>query len=183
MPGSGPALVDDGAAAHLEPGMPLPDLALAATVGGPVNLRARGGMSIVYVYPWTGRPGVSDPPGWDDIPGAHGSTPETEGFRDRYPRFRALGIEVFGLSTQAGEHQRELGARLDVPFPILSDADFAFQRALALPTFEAGGRQYLKRLTLVVEEGRIRHLFYPVDPPASHAGEVLAWLAQEHSRG
>ncbi len=182
MPGAGAALVDDGGAAHLKPGTLLPDLALAASAGDAVNLRTRHGSSIVYVYPWTGRPGLSDPPGWDDIPGAHGSTPETEGFRDRYAHFGALGFEVFGLSTQSGEHQRELGQRLGIAFVLLSDADFAFQTALALPTFEAGGVLFLKRLTLMVEDGRLRHVFYPVDPPGAHAEEVLAWLRDRENR-
>jgi peroxiredoxin len=166
---------DDGTA-HLQAGIALPDLALPATVGAPVNLCTRRGVSVVYVYPWTGRPGVADPPGWDDIPGAHGSTPETAGFRDLYPRFRALGAEVFGLSTQLSEHQRELSTRLDVPFAVLSDADFTFQAALRLPTFAAGSMDYLRRLTLLVEDGRLRHVFHPVRAPEAHAGEVLAWL-------
>ena len=167
---------DDGGAAHLVPGTELPDLTLPATMGAPVNLRVRRGRCIVYVYPWTGRPGLSDPPGWDDIPGAHGSTPETAGFRDAYPRFRALGVDVFGLSTQSGEHQRELSTQLAVPFAILSDADFAFQAALQLPTFAAGGVPYLKRLTLVVEDGRLHHVFHRVRMPETHADEVLSWL-------
>ncbi len=163
--------------AHLEPGLQLPDLALSATLGGPVNLGAQPGGAIVYVYPWTGRPGLPDPPGWDDIPGAHGSTPETIGFRDNYPRFRGIHFEVYGLSTQSGAHQRELCDRLGVPFAILSDADFAFQRALKLPTFDAGGTLFLTRLTLVVEDGMLRHIFYPVPEPETHAEAVLAWLA------
>jgi len=163
--------------AHLESGMPLPDLALAATVGSPVNLSARRGGAIVYVYPWTGRPGLPDPPGWDDIPGAHGSTPETVGFRDTYRRFQDMHFEVYGLSSQSGAHQRELCDRLSVPFAVLSDADFAFQRALRLPTFDAGGALFLKRLTLVVEEGRLRHIFYPVPEPETHAEAVWAWLS------
>jgi len=162
--------------AHLRAGIELPDLTLPATVGAPVNLRTRRGLSVVYVYPWTGRPGVADPPGWDDIPGAHGSTPETVGFRDLYRRFRALGAEVFGLSGQSAEHQRELSMRLGVPFAILSDADFAFQAVLRLPTFAAGGAAYLRRLTLLVEDGRLRHVFHPVRAPEAHADEVLAWL-------
>jgi peroxiredoxin len=167
---------DEGGTAHLLPGTELPDLALPATKGEPVNLQTWRGVSIVYVYPWTGRPGFSDPPGWDDIPGAHGSTPETEGFRDLYPRFRALSVDVFGLSTQLSEHQRELSTRLGVPFAILSDVDFAFQAALKLPTFSAGGVPFLKRLTLVAEDGRLRRAFYPVEAPAAHAQAVLAWL-------
>jgi peroxiredoxin len=154
----------------------LPDLALSSTSGGAVNLRRREGAAIVYVYPWTGRPGLPDPPGWDEIAGAHGSTPETAGFRDRYQQFRAFDVEVFGLSTQSDAHQRELCARLGVPFAILSDESYAFQRALGLPTFEAGGVAYLKRLTFFVRDGRIEHVFYPVHPPETHAREVLGWL-------
>jgi len=84
--------------------------------------------------------------------------------------------EVLGLSTQSSAHQRELCDRLGVPFAILSDADFAFQTAFKLPTFNAGAAPYLKRLTLVVEDGRLRHVFYPVPAPATHAEAVLAWL-------
>lgn len=172
---------DDGAARHLVAGLALPDMALAASIGGTVNLRTRRGTAIVYVYPWTGRPGVADPPGWDDIPGAHGSTPQTLGFRDRYRDFQTLEIEIFGLSTQSGEHHRELAARLKVPFPLLSDASFAFAKALGLPTFTAGGTPYLKRLTLFVRDGRIVRAFYPVHPPESHASEMLHWLARSGS--
>ncbi len=180
MAASAPPPVDDGAARHLV-GLALPDLALAATTGGAVNLRRRAGAAIVYVYPWTGRPGLADPPGWDDIPGAHGSTPETGAFRDSYRRFQALGVDVLGLSTQHSAHQRELVARLDVPFALLSDEGFGFQAALGLPTFEAGDARYLKRLTLYVENGHIGHVFYPVHLPETHAAKVLDWLKKARS--
>jgi peroxiredoxin len=173
-----PAPTDDGGARHLIAGKALPDLALPSTTGEPVNLRTRRGAAIIYVYPWTGRPGVPDPLGWDVIVGAHGSTPESEGFRDAYDRYAAQGVEVFGLSTQATEHQRELSQRLRLPFAILSDEDLRFQSALALPTFLAGETPYLKRLTLYVRDGSIVHTFYPVHPPAAHAVEVLSWLAR-----
>jgi len=174
---------DDGAAHHLVAGLALPDMALAASIGGAVNLLTRQGAAIVYVYPWTGRPGVADPPGWDDIPGAHGSTPETEGFRDHYAGFGALGVEVLGVSTQDTAHQRELSDRLGIPFALLSDEEFRLQKALRLPTFDAGGRPYLKRLTLIVRDGRIGHVFYPVHPPETHAAEVLDWLARAGAPG
>lgn len=173
------ALVDDGAARHLIPGLALPDVALPSSRGGTVNLSTRRGVSVVYVYPWTGRPGVPDPPGWDDIPGAHGSTPETECFRDHYLKFRAQRIEVFGVSTQSSEHHRELASRLAVPFALLSDEQFALREALDLPTFAAGGTPYLKRLTMLVRDGRISHTFYPVERPGNHAREVLDWLDEK----
>jgi peroxiredoxin len=170
------ALADDGAAGHLVPGLVWPDLALPSSRGGTINLSVRRGVSVVYVYPWTGRPGFSDPPGWDGIPGAHGSTPETESFRDYYLKFRAQRIEVFGVSGQSCEHHRELTTRLAVPFALLSDERFTLQEALKLPTFDAGGTPYLKRLTMLVRDGRISHTFYPVENPATHAREVLDWL-------
>lgn len=177
-----PAPLDDGAARHLAPGLEWPDVALPSSRGGTVDLRQRRGVSVVYVYPWTGRPGFSDPPGWDDIPGAHGSTPETEGFRDYYLKFRGQRIEVFGVSSQGSDHHRELISRLAVPFVLLSDERFELKEALKLPTFEAGGMPYLKRLTLLVRDGRISHTFYPVERPATHAREILDWL-DEKRRG
>ena len=174
-----PAPNDDGAARHLVNGLELPDIALPSSRGEMVNLGIRRGAAVVYVYPWTGRPGIADPPGWDDISGAHGSTPETEGFRDHYLKFRAQRIEVFGLSSQSAEHHGEFVARVAVPFPLLSDASFAFKQALNLPTFDAGGTPYLKRLTLLVRDGRIAHAFYPVKHPAAHARDVLDWLDEK----
>ena len=169
----------DAAVEHLVNGLALPDIALRSSRGGLVNLSTRKGAAVVYVYPWTGRPGLADPPGWDDIPGAHGSTPETEGFRDHYLKFRAQRIEVFGVSGQSSEHHRELIARLAIPFALLNDEVFSFQAALKLPTFEAGGALYLRRLTMLVRDGRITHTFYPVERPATHAHEVLEWLDEK----
>jgi peroxiredoxin len=168
--------VDDGAARHLRRGRRMPDLGLPATTGGSLNLARREGRVILYCYPWTGRPGLPYPEGWDSIPGAHGSTPQSEGFRDLYDGFRQVGAEVFGLSTQTSDYQREMAERLRLPFAILSDAAFALQRALSLPTFTTGGVTYLKRLTLALKNGAIERIYYPVHPPAAHAREVCAWL-------
>jgi peroxiredoxin len=161
---------------HLRRGRRLPDIALPTTAGRTVSLARLTGRSIVFCYPWTGRPGVANPPGWDDIAGAHGSTPETLGFRDLFAGFRQVAADLFGLSSQASGYQRELVERLHLPFEILSDQHFALQRALSLPTFETGGVVYLQRLTLCIRDGRIERVYYPVREPASHAREVCAWL-------
>lgn len=173
-----PAPTDDGGARHLVAGLAMPDMRLPATPGGTVNLARRDGASVVFVYPWTGRAGLPDPPDWDHIPGAHGSTPEAEGFRDAYRGFKAQDCEVFGLSGQDEEHHGELSRRLRLPFALLSDAGLAFARALRLPAFETGGVAYLRRLTLVVRDGRLVHAIYPVHPPDRHAAEVLAGLQE-----
>jgi peroxiredoxin len=128
---------------------------------------------VVIVYPWTGRPGHPNPPHWDDIPGAHGSTPELEGFRDHYAGFMRLGLKLFGLRRQTTDYHRALVARLALPFPILSDADGGFAAALGLPSFTTGGDIYLERLTLVVRDGQIKTVFHPVTDLARHAERVL----------
>jgi peroxiredoxin len=168
-----PQATNDGDAFHLSPGTNVPPVALPATDGTAVNLAALRGRSLVVVYPWTGRPGHPNPPDWDLIPGAHGSTPELEGFRDRHADFVRADFRLVGLSRQDTAYQRELVARLGLPFPIVSDAWGAFGTALALPTFATGGTVYLKRLTLVIADGRIEGVFYPVIDPAGHAAEVL----------
>jgi peroxiredoxin len=169
-------LADDGGALHLKRGMRLPDISLPATSGRTLSLARIAGMAIVYFYPWTGRPGLPNPPGWDDIPGAHGSTPEAEGFRDLYAGFRQVDTMVFGVSSQPTAYQQELVERLRLPFELISDSGFDLQRALALPTFTIGEVTYFRRLTIAVSNGRIERVYYPIPLPAAHPREVCAWL-------
>ena len=177
-----PSPQDDGAARHL-PGMRLPSIPLPATDGKTVDLSALSGRTVVYAYPRTGRPGVENPTGWDSIPGARGCTPQTCAFRDHFSELQRLGAKhVFGLSTQETAYQREAAERLHLPFPLLSDECLTLTRALRLPTFEAAGMTLLKRFTLIINEGRIEHVFYPVFPPDRNAGDVIEWLSN-HSRG
>ena len=164
---------------RLKPGAALPRVFLPATSGEEICLAEVSGPSLLIVYPWTGRPGHPNPPNWDDIEGAHGSTPELERFRDLAADFAALDVVLFGLSRQTTDWQREMAARLRLPFPILSDAGGRLTTALSLPSFTTGGDIYLKRLTLVLLSGAIEALFYPVPDPASHAGDVLRWLGDE----
>ena len=175
LPNDLPVPEDDGAADHL-PGMRLPPVPLASTSGEVVDLSALPGRTVVYCYPMTGRPDRSLPAGWDEIPGARGCTPQSCSFRDHHAELRSLGARVFGSSTQDTEYQREAAARLHLPFALLSDAGLAFAGALGLPTFEVDGMVLLKRLTLVIDEGRIEKVFYPVFPPDRSAEEVVEWL-------
>jgi peroxiredoxin len=176
LPDDLPAPIDDGAADHL-PGLSVPEIELRSTAGPPVSLGALDGRTVVYAYPRTGRPGepslVDD---WDLIPGARGCTPEACGFRDHHAEIAAAGAAVFGLSTQPTSYQLEVVERLGLPFAVLSDERLALTEALRLPTFEAAGQTLLRRLTMIVSEGVIEHVFYPVFPPDRHASEVLAWL-------
>lgn len=181
LPANLPRPNDDGAADHLR-GMSLPRIVLPSTAGRMVDLsEIHSSTTVIFCYPMTGVPGKALPEGWDEIPGARGCTPQTCGFRDLHHDFVKLGASVLGLSTQTTEYQREMVTRLQVPFEILSDARFALCDALQLPTFEVEGRRLLKRLTLVVERGRISHVFYPVFPPDQSADGVLRWLREQIS--
>jgi peroxiredoxin len=172
-----PAPVDDGGTAHLR-GMKLPAVSLLATDDSMVALSQLPGRTVVFAYPRTGQPGkialVDD---WDMIPGARGCTPQTCAFRDLYAELKAAGAShVFGLSTQSNAYQAEMAARLHLPFPVLSDEKLQLTKALNLPTMEVAGLTLIKRMALIIDDGRISHVFYPVFPPDRNAGDVLDWL-------
>jgi peroxiredoxin len=187
LPADLPIPIDDGACDHL-PGMRLPSIPLMSTTGRMVDLSKLEGRVVVYCYPRTGRPGQEIPAGWDDIPGARGCTPQSCAFRDHHAELVALRARVFGLSTQTTDYQQEAVARLHLPFELLSDQKLSFTRALRLPTFEskwAFGAQpetLIKRVTLVLEGGKIAKVFYPVFPPDKNADQVRAWLSEPSSR-
>jgi peroxiredoxin len=174
-----PAPRDDGDARHLM-GSRVPAVSLTATTGESVDLSTLKGRTVVYAYPRTGRPGVENPTGWDMIPGARGCTPQTCGFRDHFAELRALGVvRLFGLSTQDPAYQHEAATRLHLPFGLLSDEHLILTRALRLPTFDASSMTLLKRLTLVIDDGTITQVFYPVFPPDRSATDLIEWLREE----
>jgi len=199
LPADLPVPLDDGAADHL-PGLRMPTLRLGSTAGRLVDVSALGaGRTVLYCYPMTGRPDRPVPERWDAIPGARGCTPESCGFRDHARELEELGATVFGVSAQTTADQREAAERLRLPFELLSDSRLELASALKLPTFQIpvdlarllGARAkrpsadqrdgeepviLLKRLTMVVREGLIERVFYPVFPPDRHAEEVLGWL-------
>ncbi|MGW4351511.1 MerR family transcriptional regulator [Nocardia sp. NPDC004582] len=176
------APIDDGAAAHL-PGTRVPAMQIDDSDGERIDLAALGpGRTVIYLYPLTGRPDADIPAGWNDIPGARGCTPQACGFRDHYTELRAAGVDrLFGLSSQTTRYQHEVVTRLRLPFTMLSDPDFRLAGALSLPTFDFDGTRLYKRLTLVIRDGVIEHVFYPVFPPDRHAAELLRWLHHEES--
>lgn len=173
-----PPPVDDGTADHLV-GMALPAVALVGTDGSDVMLSALPGRVVVYAYPMTGLPDTPLPDGWDMIPGARGCTPQSCAFRDHFSELKTLGVSaLFGLSVQDTAYQQEAAKRLHLPFPLLSDADFALTSAIRLPTMQVHGVTLLRRLTMVLDDGVISKVFYPVFPPDAHVDDVLAWLQQ-----
>lgn len=177
LPENLPVPTDDGACRHLA-GARLPSLALPATRGRAINLAELPGCVVIYIYPRTGQPHQDPPAGWNALPGARGCTPQSCAFRDHYQELQQLGAQVFGLSAQASDYQREAAARLQLPFALLSDSALAFATRLKLPTFHIASMTLLKRVTLIAQDGCIEKVFYPVFPPDKNAEEVIAWLRQ-----
>lgn len=175
LPTDLPVPQDDGACNHLV-GMSLPNVALLATDGSMVNLSQLAGRLVIYCYPMTGQPNVPLPEGWDQIPGARGCTPQSCAFRDHYQELQALNANVFGLSVQSTDYQREMATRLHLPFQVLSDEQYQFQKALNLPTFVAAGMTLLKRVTFISHQGRIEAVHYPIFPSDSDPAWVLNYL-------
>lgn len=176
LPPDLPRPIDDGAAKHLV-GMHMPEIALLATNTKHVDLsKLTAARTVLYFYPMTGVPGKPLPDGWDSIPGARGCTPQACAFRDHFEELAQLKTDVFGCSTQTTAYQSEMAHRLGLPFAVLSDAEYRLSDALRLPTFEADGVRVLKRLTLIIRDGRIEHVFYPVFPSNENAAEVVRWL-------
>jgi peroxiredoxin len=171
-----PVPEDDGAARHLL-GAKLASVSLPSSAGGVVDLSALRGRTVLFIYPMTGTPSVALPDGWDAIAGARGCTPHTCAFRDLFAELSAAGAStVFGLSTQTLTEQQATVERLHLPFPLLSDAELSLARAMTLPTMEVAGKTMIKRLALIIDDGVITQVFYPVFPPDRNAGDVLAWL-------
>ncbi len=180
LPDNLPIPIDDGACDHLA-GAPMPSIPLASTAGGTVDVSKRAGRTVLYIYPRTGDPNKSSVPGWDEIPGARGCTPQTCSFRDHFQEIKDLNADVYGLSTQATVVQQEMVGRLHVPFAVLSDVDLKLAQALNLPTFEVQTYEsetlvLIKRLTLIIKDSVIEHVFYPVFPSDRNPGDVIAWL-------
>ena len=66
--------------------------------------------------------------------------------------------------------------RLHLPFALLSDERLALTKAAGLPTFVFNGMTLIRRMSFVIDDGRVTQLFYPVFPPDRSAADVVDWL-------
>ena len=90
--------------------------------------------------------------------------PEDDGACDHLP---GRSLPALQLPATAGE-------RIDLSAIPRS----SWRRGLELPTFTVAGVTVYKRVTLVMRDGVIARVFYPVFPPDRNAADVLAWLAR-----
>lgn len=175
LPADLPIPTDDGACDHLL-GRQMPNVSLSSTSDKTIGLQGLNGRLVIYCYPMTGRPDTNLPNGWDQIPGARGCTPQSCSFRDHYNELFELDTNIFGLSTQTTEYQKEVKERLHLPYDLLSDKDQQFANALQLPFHFVDSMTLIKRVTLIFEDGIIVKYFYPVFPPDKNIDEVISWL-------
>ena len=158
-------------------GRKLPDVSLRATDGGNVNPALLSGRAVIFCYPYTGRPDIPDPPDWDDIEGAHGSSPQAIAFSKACDVYQTQNIRIFGLSFQTYDWQLEFAHRANLRVSLLSDHHRIFADALGLPRFKAGQHDYLARLTIMSKDGIITGIRYPIPVPAEDAMTVLKLIS------
>ena len=90
---------------------------------------------------------------------------------------------MFGISAQSTEYQREFVRRFTLTFPLLSDAEYRFTRAVGLPTIVVEGERLLHRVAIVADPNRrIQKVFDEIERPAENAREVLTYLRQAADR-
>lgn len=178
LPKDLPQPTDDGSASHLV-GAEIPKIKLMCTLGIQIDLfEAFQKPTILFIYPRAGSPlsPNKNPELWDSIPGARGCTPQSCSFRDKIHEFKALNVQVYGLSVQSQVVQKEFAVRNHMTFPILSDDQYLFTNKLKLPTFDFEGERLVKRMAFFIRNGSIQKVFYPIFPPDKNAEEVLSWL-------
>ena len=156
---------------------------LKSTNNQSVDLSKIKGLSIIYIYPMTGQPNKPLPENWDNIPGARGCTPQSCSFRDNFSILKNLNVNnIFGLSTQTTDYQKEMTERLHLPFPVLSDEKLEFSKQLNLPIFEVENMKLIKRITLILKDNEIIKYFYPIFPPDKNVELVIQFLTIHSSK-
>jgi peroxiredoxin Q/BCP len=140
---------------------PVPDFTAAAT-GGEITLSAlRGKKVVLYFYPKDNTPGCT-----------------TEGlqFRDLYPKFKKAGAEIVGVSRDSIRSHENFKAKLELPFPLISDADETlcslFNVIKMKKTYGKEVRGIERSTFLIDAEGVLRRELRGVKVPG-HVDEIL----------
>jgi len=171
-------LEDDDSTRHLK-NMSIPDISLPNQEGIFLSLNRLDTFRVVmYFFPMTGRPDRLLPDNWNNIPGAKGCTIQTCSYRDNYYKIISLNAVPIGISTQTIDDNKEMSSRLSVPYDVLSDEKLELKNLLNLPIFSINNKDYLKRLTLIIENNIIKKVFYPINSVNKHIEDVLKWLKE-----
>lgn len=151
--------------ALLEPGMEAPLFEATDQDGKTIRLKDYIGKKVaLYFYPK------------DDTPGC---TKEACAFRDNFPKFKQIGVEVLGVSIDSEKRHKKFVDKYELPFRLVADEDKKIVQdygVWGLKKFM--GREYMgtNRVTyLIAENGRIEHV-WPKVKPAEHAEELIEYI-------
>lgn len=76
-------------------------------------------------------------------------------FRDQHPEFAGADAQVLGVSMDTLETQTRFAESLNLPFPLLADADGTAARA-----YGVANDGYASRVTFVIaKDGKVRQVF------------------------
>ena len=95
-------------------------------------------------------------------------------FRDSHDRLASAGIRVVGISPQGGDSHGRFREKLNLPFPLVTDADWAISKA-----YGAKGILGMKRVTFLVgSDGAIQDVVRAGLRVGAHADLVERTLAR-----
>ncbi|HPU53138.1 MAG TPA: peroxiredoxin [Burkholderiaceae bacterium] len=146
----------------VEVGKTVADFSVASTAGEFSLSALRGTPVVLYFYPKDNTPGC---------------TSESADFRDLHPQFVAAGATVAGLSRDSLRSHEGFRSKLDLPFPLLSDADEAICTQFGVIKMKnMYGKQVrgIERSTFVIDAHGVLAREWRGVKVAGHAAEVLA---------
>ncbi|HNR92572.1 MAG TPA: peroxiredoxin [Dokdonella sp.] len=149
-------------------GKRVPALAGITADGSTLRLSGlRGKHVVIYFYPKDATPGC---------------TLEAQDFRDLYPKFKALGCEIVGVSRDSAASHAKFCAKQSLPFPLVADVDETWCKTFDVIREKVlYGKRHMGivRSTFLVDTaGVLRAEWRGVKVPG-HAAEVLEWLARK----
>jgi len=149
-------------------GVSAPSISAKDQAGKPVSLEEYLGKKVVlYFYPK------------DDTPGC---TKEACAFRDNFPNFNALGVDVLGVSVDDESRHKKFAEKYQLPFRLVSDPDKTIVEAYGVWGLKKFmGREYMgtNRVTYLIDEKGVIEKVWPKVNPAQHAQELLGYLQQK----
>ncbi|MEI7695871.1 MAG: thioredoxin-dependent thiol peroxidase [Chlorobium sp.] len=154
--------------AILQEGVSAPSISAKDQDGKSVALEEyRGRKVVLYFYPK------------DDTPGC---TKEACAFRDNFPKFNTVGVDVLGVSVDDERKHKKFAEKYQLPFRLVADTEKSIVEAYGVWGLKKFmGREYMgtSRVTyLIDEQGVIEHV-WPKVSPEKHAEELLAYLPQK----
>ena len=161
-------------------GKPLPELSLSSseTMDVPLPLhqlsRAR---NMVVVLPKVATKKHPLPEHLADHPIMQAGVRLHEGVHEQYENLASIGFGyIFLVTTQSSEELREIiRPEPRQQFPALSDPDLRLADLMGLPTFTVEGERYYEPFGLILQEGLVEKVVYPIANAESYARWAFNW--------